>query len=658
MACGLGSLGASQALAASARSSVDVGIDAAAIPGAKVFGNTPGGTPESVSFIFRAQNLSQLEAQAQSGFSSYLTVSQFAAQYGQPRATILALKSYLAGYGITSEAYPNNLDVVAHGTAEQFDKALSVTQQQYQTAAVHNSAGTIPAQTFHGVSGRASLPSSIAQNLVAILGLTNYQPAVSNARRATLTEPRQTASVTPSACVAASGLPGDCNLPSDFASRYGLNGLYAQGATGQGQTLGIITFASVDAGAPEVFWREDAGVKRTGRLIIDNVDGGSGAPSYTSGTGETDLDIEQSGALAPGANIIVYQAPNTDSGSIDALFTAATQNLAGSVSQSWGEAETLIQALQAMGAEASGYVTAFDEGFLELDAQGQANFVASGDGGAYDAYGEFPGNEQPTNLSVDNPADSPYTTAAGGTTLPWTADLGPSANGAVQDVTVNVPQQRIWGWDYLWKPLAELGGTSQLAAAESAIGGSGGGFSVLEPQPSYQAGVAGTSSYSAVPYLTPNHYTNKFGITLPLGWTLNENPATIRGTGNGGRAVPDLAADADPYTGYIEYAPSDAGQDGIASPTQPGWGGTSFVAPQLNGAAAVIDSFLGHRTGFWNPAIYRFAQSSSSPFTPLNTSGTTNDNLYYTGTPGTLYNPGAGLGIPNLTQLAQDFAGQ
>jgi subtilase family serine protease len=657
LACGLGLLGASPALAASAKSKVDVGIDAAAIPGATVFGSTPGNTPETVSFIFKAQNLSQLEAQAQSGFSSYLSVSQFAAQYGQSAATVQALRSYLAGFGIRTDAYPNNLDVVAHGTAEQFDTALSVTQEQYKTAAVHDAQGTIPAQTFHGVSGPATLPSSIASQLVAILGLTTYQPSVSNARHAAAAGPKTTAAASSSACVAFSGLPNDCNLPSDFATEYGLNGLYSQGATGQGQTLGIITFATPDPGAPQVFWREDAGVKRTGKLYIDKVHGGSGSPSYVSGSGESDLDIEQSGAVAPGANIIVYEAPNTDSGGIDALFTAATQDLAGSISQSWGEAETLIQALQAQGAESSGYLAAFDEAFLEFDAQGQASFVSSGDGGAYDAYGEFPGDDQPTNLSVDNPADSPYTTAAGGTTLPWAADFGPSANGKISDVIINVPQQRIWGWDYLWQPLAELNGVSTLTLAESAIGGSGGGFSALEPQPSYQQGVSGTSSYSAVPWLTPTNYGNQYGITLPTSWLLNENPPVVTGTGNGGRAVPDLSANADPESGYILYAPSNAGQNGFTSPTQPGWGGTSFVAPQLNASAAVIDSYLGHRTGFWNPAIYKFAQSSSTPFTPLNTAGTSNDNLYYTGTPGTLYNEGAGLGTPNLTQLASDFAG-
>ena len=59
-----------------------------------------------------------------------------------------------------------------------------------------------------------------------------------------------------------------------------------------------------------------------------------------------------------------------------------------------------------------------------------------------------------------------------------------------------------------------------------------------------------------------------------------------------------------------------------------GWGGTSFVAPQLNGSTAVIDSALGHRVGFWNPRIYAAAQPPARPFTQLDTAGTGNDNLY------------------------------
>ena len=75
----------------------------------------------------------------------------------------------------------------------------------------------------------------------------------------------------------------------------------------------------------------------------------------------------------------------------------------------------------------------------------------------------------------------------------------------------------------------------------------------------------------------------------------------------------------------------------------------------MNGATAAIDSLLGRRVGFWNPAIYKFAVSSNSPFTPLDASGTSNDNLYYTGQKGNIYNVGSGLGTPDFATLATDF---
>jgi subtilase family serine protease len=156
-----------------------------------------------------------------------------------------------------------------------------------------------------------------------------------------------------------------------------------------------------------------------------------------------------------------------------------------------------------------------------------------------------------------------------------------------------------------------------------------------------------------VPYLTPIDFeTIVPGLVEPTDWTLNPSPSVIAGSGFS-RATPDVSADADPNTGYLLYEPSFAG---VGQPVlQGGWGGTSFVAPQLNGSTAVIDSALGHRVGFWNPSIYPAANGFKSPFNPLSTAGTSNDNLYYTGQPGERYNQGVGLGIPNLTALSADF---
>ena len=219
---------------------------------------------------------------------------------------------------------------------------------------------------------------------------------------------------------------------------------------------------------------------------------------------------------------------------------------------------------------------------------------------------------------------------------------------------MTVPTQRAWGWDYLWPAIAKITGESEAEAAESNVGGDGGGFSVDEPEPTYQLFVSGTHNYHAVEYLTPTQYeTIVTGLTEPTAWSFNPTPAVTTGTGSG-RALPDVSTDADPYTGYLLYAPSfaQAGDPVLEG----GWGGTSFVAPQLNGSTAVIDSYLGHRVGFWNPTIYGISLGfGTSPFTQLSTAGTSNDNLYYTGNPGQAYNQAVGLGYPNLTALAARF---
>jgi kumamolisin len=637
---------ASGASAASSQSpntptQVPAGINAAALPGATVFGNTPSDTPETVSFVLKEQNIGSLEAQVDEGIphSNYLSVSQFAARYGQPASNISALTSYLAGYGITTNVYPDDVNVVASGTAGEFDQALTITEENVNVPQQKNLGGLGPirAQKVYSPKQAPLLPYRLASFVAAILGLSDYGPFVSDfAKPSSYDTPQQGSSNT---CLAEFGLPNGCLLPSDFAKMYDLDPLYAKGANGSGQTVGIVTLAAVDPGAPQYFWANISHTNRTGNFNVDSIDGGAPGPSGAVGSDETDLDVEQSGALAPGANVISYQAPNSDFGFSDGFFTAASQNVAGTVSTSWGESETVALAAVASGEESSGLQVATDEAFLELAAQGQSMFIASGDEGAYAASRDL----DTTNLSVQTPSDSPYATAAGGSTLPWTGTFtGPDGSA-----TVSVPAQRIWGWDYLWAPIAQITGASEASVAESLVVGSTGGFSSFEPTPLYQRDVSGTSDFHAVQYLTPTDYTQVApGLTEPTEWNFNPTPSVSFGFGRG-RAVPDVSTDADPETGYLIYGASAGGlNEG---------GGTSFVAPQLNGSTAVIDSYVGHRVGFWNPTIYNAAATGYHAFTQLNTAGTSNDNIYYTGNPGQQYNQGVGLGLPDLAKIADLF---
>ena len=627
---------------------VSPGLTTANLPSNSTpFGTTAPSTPEIVSFVLNMRGENRLAAQVEQGFGdNFLSVGQFAATYGQPTSNIGALERYLAGYGITTKAYSDDLDIVANGTAGEFDSALTESQQNFHVPAVKGTAGgySIPAQTVHAISGAPSLPEPLAQDVTAILGLTNYGADVSNASHIpnNLPKPQATSDTSGTACAY-------CQTTVNFAQNYGLDPLYAQGAAGQGQTIAIITLAGLDVGNPEYYWTNILGQANGNRPVnVIPVDGG-GTTSFAAGSSETDLDVEQAGGIAPDAKIDVYQAPNTDYGFADAYFHAASDNAASSVSTSWGEDDTGLLAAISGDAESPGYVAAFDEALLEMAAQGQSTFAPAGDDGAYEGVDDL----GTTNLTTINPGDSPYTTAAGGTTLPWSGTLTNTTTNV--SASVDVPQQRTWGWDYLWQPIATIEDESLQDAAFADIGGGGGGFSQVEQEPSYQYGVSGTSTYTAVPYLTPTDPTDLGGgFYADEGFNFTANPR-LTGGYSAGRADPDVSADADPYSGYYLYSTSFVTGD-YGPALEAGWGGTSFVGPQLNGSTALFESLIGHRIGFWNPEIYKLAGSHNSPFTTLSSASRNNDNLYYTGTPGTVYNEGSGLGYPNLGRLEADFA--
>jgi subtilase family serine protease len=660
---------------------VPQGLSVAGLVGHSVFPRPiNGNTKETVSFVLRLRQAGALESDVQRGMPhGFLNVGTFASRYGQTKPRVAALEKYLRGYGLKTTAYADRLDVSVTGPAKDFNKALSVTQGQYTTKAVpaRGNQPARPAVTFHGTTDKPLLPKSLAGFVYAILGLTNYPVASSNAVH----------TPTPEGHTAKAGYQQGNRTPKNFASQYNLDPLYSSGARGRGETIGIITYASLKPSDATYFWSHYLKIKtKANRIKLDNIDGGSGPVSFASGSSETTLDVEQSGALAPNANVIVYQAPNTDYGSADAWFGAASQNVATSISTSWGESEILNEAIAANKTEAATYGGIFDEAGLEMAAQGQSAFDAAGDAGAYDDAADYP--TAYTEPSVDNPANSPWITAGGGTT---NAGKIPLYSGTGLAGAINIRAQRTWGWDYLYPYYSLFQKTnSTFFTSESSFvedpyyaGGGGGGYSVVEKQPVYQSNIKNIDQYSYVPYVSSpdcqtdpaacvvfNSTTTKPAactsatasvLCLPATWLAWDDPgnsptppAVKTGTfsGPGGRAVPDISADADPYTGYQEYFSKFPG--GVS--LEPGWGGTSFVAPQLNGSAAVIDSYLHHRTGFWNPAIYRFAAVPSwTPFTPLDSASANNDNLYYTGTAKAIYNPGSGLGVPNLDKLALDF---
>ena len=232
--------------------------------------------------------------------------------------------------------------------------------------------------------------------------------------------------------------------PSDIKQAYNLNPV---SQTGAGQTLGLFELDGYNAS--DITAYEQAYNLRNVPLQDVFLPGFPGA-SGGNGQGEVTLDIELQIALAPGASqVIVYQGPNADTGVLDTYGKIADDNLAKSVSSSWGYHELGSTQL---------FLNQERAIFQKMAAQGQSFFAAAGDSGAYD---------DGSSLSVDDPASQPEVTGVGGTTLTF--------NGA-------------YGGESAWgEPFTASGG------------GGGGGVSVVWPIPPYQAGFGFSSTARNVP---------------------------------------------------------------------------------------------------------------------------------------------------------------
>ncbi|NBY23926.1 MAG: hypothetical protein EBQ73_14145 [Gammaproteobacteria bacterium] len=116
------------------------------------------------------------------------------------------------------------------------------------------------------------------------------------------------------------------------------------------------------------------------------------------------LDIELQMASAPGiSRILAYEGPNTNAGILAIFSRIANDNRAKTVSTSWGLSEM---------DSTTSFMKSENQIFMQMAAQGQTLFAASGDAGAYDTTV----NNKPV-LSVDDPASQPYVTGVGGTRL-------------------------------------------------------------------------------------------------------------------------------------------------------------------------------------------------------------------------------------------------
>jgi kumamolisin len=140
-------------------------------------------------------------------------------------------------------------------------------------------------------------------------------------------------------------------------------------------------------------------------------------------------------------------------------------------------------------------------------------------------------------------------------------------------------------------------------------GATGGGVSKLFPVPAYQQGLTAARTDKTAPALS-------------------------------GRGVPDIAANADPVTGYEVLVD---GQRFVI-------GGTSAVAPLLAGLVALLNQQIGKPVGFWNTILY-----SEIAATAVRDISTGNNGAYAAATG---WDACTGVGAPVGTKMLAALQGQ
>jgi hypothetical protein len=474
--------------------------------------------------------LEALYQPSNASFRRYLTADQFAASFGPSQEDYQAVIDYAKSHGLMVKGtHPNRTLLDVSGSVADIEKAFHIQMRVFQHP--------VEKRTFFAPDVEPSL--ELDTPVLAISGLDNYvrpRPQIHPSGA-----PFQPAVRPLGGGGSGGGGGGGGSGSGGTYIGYDFRAAYAAGVAqdGTGQSLGLFELSGYalqdildyesEAGLPDVPLQD---------ILIDGFDGDDANMDYAV---EVTGDIEMAMAMAPGlSSVLVYEGPtpldvapldtnyvqyaSTTAQINDVLNRMATDDLANQLSCSY-EMDINTSTVQI---------------FQQFAAQGQSFFQGSGDSGAY------PG-------AIDEPADDPYLTVVGGTTL-----------------TTTGPPKVLWVKETVWLTPASIdplfGNTPEAA--------SGGGVSLAYGIPSWQQGIS---------------------------MTANQGSTTMRN-------LPDVALVAN----NVDLV---WGNDYLGSSFDLPTAGTSLATPLWAGFMALVNQQAAAKgqppIGFANPALYAIGKSTN-----------------------------------------------
>ncbi|HEY5102417.1 MAG TPA: S53 family peptidase [Steroidobacteraceae bacterium] len=578
----------------------------------------------SIAAFLRFRNQDALQAmvaeQSRPGsaqYAKYLTPTQFRAQFAPKAADVARVQRTLEKLGFHVDYTPaSGLFVQASGTIAQVKAAFGVSQNLY----------AVKGRTLRANAETPKIPAAIADVVGYIAGLDDSATlrTPNHVRRDGHSAALAKASVTPNA-----GPPVAADIPSPVCSSYwgDHTGTLSTPAAPYPATLPWLICGYTPQQVRQAYGANHASQDGTGvrvgivdiyasPTIVNDANTYStnhGLPQLTSANfrqivppslyyvpasdpcgpqgwyGEETLDVEAVHSMAPGASIVYTGDVCTDPLNA-ALYNLIDNHVVDIVTNSYGYNGEVDSGLT------PGFIAYENQFFLQAAAEGMSILFSSGDDGDLVLAGDQ------TEASGSWDATSPYVTAVGGTSL------------ALTDSTGNKTE---WGWgtqrvlmNNVTVPLDGKNITTSGPALPFAwYAGSGGGPSLIELAPPYQADV---------PYSLSGFTTNSAGAVVALGAAY--------------RVTPDIAMFGDPYTGFLigeTYTKAndpvlDGGCTSLSSTTEyceGDIGGTSLATPTFAGVLALVNQarLAEHKAmvGFVNPALYSMTRGPWQSTAPI-----------------------------------------
>ncbi len=523
--------------------------------------------------------LEQQQDKSSPNYHAWLAPAEFGALYGPADADVQAVTQWLASQGFTVEkVYSGKTVIEFSGNAAQLQAAFATAIHNYE----------VNGKTYVANANDPQIPAALAPVVAGIVSLNNF-PRQSHIRLAGQARKiAGTPGLQPLFTFPNGSASGNFYgvAPGDFATIYNSKGLIAAGNDGTGQTIAVVGETNINVADVQAF-RQMFGLSanfEATNVILNGED-----PGITSGGEEleADLDVQWSGATAPGAAVkYVVSASTPASQGIDlsALYIIE-YNLAGVLSESYGNCEAGLL---------TGGNAFYNSLWEQAAAQGITVILSAGDGGSAGCDDFTTATAAAQGLAVSGLASTPYNVALGGTDFDqvnkwatyWSATNNPTTGASALSYIPEIP------WNESCAQIGLTGcGSSAPQGSMNIIAGSG-GASTIYGKPKWQMGVTGMPN--------DNH-----------------------------RDQPDVSLFASPGfdgSGYIVCAGTGVATGPSQCNLTPGVynfsivGGTSAAAPAFAGVMALVNQYQGAhggtaRQGNANYVLYPLAKKSGASCT-------------------------------------------